>query len=94
MIAGADGDAAGVQEDVEGVQCGEAGCVCYGRAVQEGGEEGFEARGVGGGVARVDVCVCGLGVGLLGGGDEGGGGAGVGECCGGVDWGGDVWGGV
>jgi len=37
VVAGADGDAARVEEDVEGVQRGEAGGVGYGRGVQERG---------------------------------------------------------
>lgn len=37
VVAGADGNAAGVEEDVEGVQGGEAGRVGDGGGVQEGG---------------------------------------------------------
>lgn len=48
------------------MQGGEAGGVCDCRGVEEGGEDAFESRGGGGGVAGVDVCVAGCG-GLEGG---------------------------
>lgn len=57
VVAVADGDAFGVEQDEGGVQGGEAGGVGEGRAVEEGAEEGFEAGGVGRGVAGVDVFV-------------------------------------
>ena len=61
VVAVADADAAGAQEDVEGVQGGEAGGVGEAGGAEEGGQERLEARAGGGGFARVDVCVGGLG---------------------------------
>lgn len=55
VVAEADGDLFWVEEDEEGVEGGEAGCVCYCGAREEGGEDGFEAGGVGGCDAGVDV---------------------------------------
>lgn len=65
VVAAADGDAARVQEADDGVEGGEAGGVGQAGGAQERGQDGFEARGVGGGVAGVDVGVVG-GVGLDG----------------------------
>lgn len=63
MVAFADGDAAGVKEGEGCVEGGETGGVgdCF--AVEEGGEDGFEAGWVGAGEARIDV-VGGIDVGL------------------------------
>ncbi len=94
VVAGADADACGVEEDVQRVEGGEAGGVGEAGAVEEGGEERFEARAGGGGVSRVDVGVGGVGMWLGGGGDEGCGFGGVAEGCGDVDGRGDVWGAV
>lgn len=66
VVAAGEGDAARVEEDEERVEGGEAGAVGQGGRAEEGGEDSFEAGGVGGGVARVDVGVEG-GVGLDGG---------------------------
>ena len=60
VVAVADGDALGVEQDEGGVQGGEAGGVGQGVGVEEGGEEGFEPGGVGCGFARVDVFVEGV----------------------------------
>ena len=92
VVAGADADARGVKEDVQRVEGGEAGGVGEAGAVEEGGEERFEAGACGGGVAGVDVGVGVGGVRVGGGGDEGCGVGGVAEGCGDVDGRGDVWG--
>lgn len=94
VVAGADADAGGVQEDIERVQGGEAGGVGQAGAVEEGGEERFEAGAGGGCVARVDVYVGWVGVRLGGGGGEGCGVGGVAEGGGDVEGWGDVWGAV
>ena len=57
VVAVADADAFGVQEDVDGVQGGEAGGVGEAGCVQERGEERFETGARGGGFAGVDVGV-------------------------------------
>lgn len=55
VVAFADGDPAGVEEGECCVEGGETGGVgdCF--AVEEGGEDGFEAGWVGAGEARIDV---------------------------------------
>jgi hypothetical protein len=65
VVAAADGDAFGVEEDDERVEGGEAGGVGEGRTAEEGGEDCFVAGAGWGGVAGVDVGVGG-GVGLRG----------------------------
>ena len=69
VVARRDGDAARAQEDVRGVQGGEAGGVGEGRGEEEGRQERFEPGCGRGGVAGVDVAVGegGLGEGLVGG---------------------------
>lgn len=94
VVAGADADAGGAQEDVQRVEGGEAGGVGEAGTVEEGGEERFEAGAGGGGVAGVDVGIGGVGVWLGGGGDEGCGVGSVAEGCGYVEGWGDVGGGV
>lgn len=94
VVAAADGDAFRVQEDVGGVQGGEAGAIADGWGVQEGFEDRFGAGGGWGCFAGVDVGVGGEGGGQVSGGDERGGVGGVAEGGGHVEGWGDVGEGV
>ena len=60
VVAVADADALGMQEDVQGVQGRETGGVGQAGGVEEGSQERFEARAGGGRIARIDVGVEGL----------------------------------
>lgn len=55
VVAAANGDAARVEEDEQGVEGGQPGRVGEGGPAEERGEEGLEARSVGRRKARVDV---------------------------------------
>lgn len=58
MVASANCNDFGVEVDEKGVKGGEAGAICQGWALEELGEDGFEARGVWCAKAGVDVAVC------------------------------------
>ena len=62
VVAAADGDGFRVEEGEEGVEGGEAGGVGYAGCFEEGGQDGFEARGVCCRVAGVDVLFVSVGV--------------------------------
>lgn len=51
----ADGDSSRLEKDVGGVQSCETGGVCYAIPTKEAAQYGFEAGGVGGGFAGVDM---------------------------------------
>lgn len=55
VVAIADGDAAGVEQGQGAMQGRQPGGVAYNLAVEEGGEDCFEAGRIGCGHARVDV---------------------------------------